>query len=236
MTFADALRLGRVSNLPTVWSNVLAALVLAGAGAVREPLLLAVLLLALSLFYTAGMYLNDFFDRALDARERPERPTPRGRVRATTVLWIGLAQLTAGLGLVVTAAVRTGRPGPALASALGLAAGIVLYDVWHKKNPASPLLMGLCRALVYPTAALAAGARLGPVVLLGAAILFLYIVALSVGARRRIKGVAVLIAGISLVDAVLMAALAPGPTLVPILAAAVCFGLTVFLQKVVPGT
>lgn len=72
--------------------------------------------------------------------------------------------------------------------------------------------------------------------LIGAAFLFVYIVALSIGARRRIRGVAVLIAGISLVDAVLMAALAPGPTLVPILAAAACFGLTLLLQRVVPGT
>ena len=30
MTFADALRLGRVSNLPTVWTNALAGMVLGG--------------------------------------------------------------------------------------------------------------------------------------------------------------------------------------------------------------
>ena len=26
---------------------------------------------------------------------------------------------------------------------------IVLYDVWHKGNTLSPVVMGLCRALVY---------------------------------------------------------------------------------------
>ena len=61
-----ALRLGRVSNLPTVWTNVLAAAALsgalagshgdAGAGA------LGGLLLAMSLFYVGGMFLNDAFD------------------------------------------------------------------------------------------------------------------------------------------------------------------------------
>ena len=35
MTWADALRLGRVSNLPTIWTNLLAGIVLAG-GAVLE--------------------------------------------------------------------------------------------------------------------------------------------------------------------------------------------------------
>ena len=53
ITWPVALRLGRVSNLPTVWTNVLAGVVLSGA-----PLSLGitlVLMLALSLFYVAGM-------------------------------------------------------------------------------------------------------------------------------------------------------------------------------------
>ena len=39
-------------------------------------------LLAMSLFYVGGMYLNDYFDRAIDARERPERPIPAGDISA----------------------------------------------------------------------------------------------------------------------------------------------------------
>ena len=72
MTLSVALRLGRVSNLPTVWTNALAGLVLAGQAG-WDPRI-PPLLLALSLFYVAGMYLNDAFDREIDARERPERP------------------------------------------------------------------------------------------------------------------------------------------------------------------
>ena len=72
------LRLGRVSNLPTVWTNVLAGVALSGA---RAPAGTAVLLaLALSLFYVGGMFLNDAFDREVDTRERPERPIPSGTV------------------------------------------------------------------------------------------------------------------------------------------------------------
>lgn len=33
-----------------------------------------------SLLYLAGMALNDWADREVDARERPERPIPSGRV------------------------------------------------------------------------------------------------------------------------------------------------------------
>ena len=60
-------RLGRVSNLPTVWSNVLAAVALAGAGgAFVSPGALFGLLTALSLFYVAGMVLNDAFDAEIE--------------------------------------------------------------------------------------------------------------------------------------------------------------------------
>ena len=65
MTPRDALVLGRVSNLPTVWTNTLVGLVLAGgtAGDVRN----LPLVLALSLFYHDGIYLNDAFDAGLYA-------------------------------------------------------------------------------------------------------------------------------------------------------------------------
>jgi lysophospholipase L1-like esterase len=55
------LRLGRVSNLPTVWTNVVAATVLAGGALTSTTTLLAIS--AMTLFYVAGMYLNDAFDR-----------------------------------------------------------------------------------------------------------------------------------------------------------------------------
>lgn len=185
MSWSVWLRLGRVSNLPTVWTNVLAGVVLAGAFVAPGPL--AVLILALSLFYIGGMYLNDAFDRQIDARERPERPIPAGLVRATTVFTAGYGLLVAGLvALVAEAAwVGPGRYWPAILSGLALGGVIVFYDAHHKANPWSPLLMGLCRVLVYVTAAFAVAGHLEPPVLAGAAVLLSYLIGLTYVAKQE---------------------------------------------------
>jgi 4-hydroxybenzoate polyprenyltransferase len=96
MNLSLALRLGRISNLPTVWTNVLAGTVLAAGtvGIMDGKLLL--LLVALSLFYIGGMFLNDAFDSEFDAKARPDRPIPSGRVSAREVFGYGFALLGAG--------------------------------------------------------------------------------------------------------------------------------------------
>src|SRR5258707_12171009 len=76
--------LGRVSNLPTVWSNCLAAWLLGGGGAWSR---FAVVCLGATLLYTGGMFLNDAVDEAFDRRFRPERPIVSGRISARTV-WV----------------------------------------------------------------------------------------------------------------------------------------------------
>lgn len=135
------LRLGRVSNVPTVWTNVLAGSVVAGGS--PNPDQIAPILAAMTAFYVGGMYLNDFFDRAIDARERPGRPIHAGEIRAATVSCIGFGLLATGLVPMIPFGFV-----PMIWGAL-LAAVIVLYDVWHKGNALSPIVMGLCRALVY---------------------------------------------------------------------------------------
>lgn len=47
--------------------------------------------------YGAGMVLNDFADRELDRRQRPERPLPRGEIRPATALCLGLLLLATGV-------------------------------------------------------------------------------------------------------------------------------------------
>ncbi|HEY7138727.1 MAG TPA: UbiA family prenyltransferase [Methylomirabilota bacterium] len=173
-----------MSNLPTVWTNTLAGTVLAGAAA--APGRVGLLALAFSLLYTGGMYLNDAFDRESDARERPERPIPSGRVGAGPVFAIGFALLAAGVLLVAAAA--TGPAGGgfgAVGSGLLLAGVITAYDAWHKANPLSPVVMGLCRVLVYLTAALAVAGRIGPAVWGGAAVLLAYLVGLTYVAKQE---------------------------------------------------
>ena len=60
MPARTALRLGRVSNLPTVWTNVIAGAALA---TLEIPWKAVVpVALAASLLYVAGMFLNDAFD------------------------------------------------------------------------------------------------------------------------------------------------------------------------------
>ena len=91
MNWAVAFKLGRVSNLPTVWTNTLAAIILAGAAPLApQPL---PLLLAMTLFYVGGMYLNDAFDANIDARERPERPIPSGQISRASVYGLGFGML-----------------------------------------------------------------------------------------------------------------------------------------------
>jgi hypothetical protein len=179
------LRLGRVSNLPTVWTNVLAGVALAGVSLGPGPL--ALLALALSLFYIGGMYLNDAFDREIDARERPERPIPAGLVNATTVFAAGYGLLAAGLAALAAEAAWTGQPGYAstILSGLALAGLIVFYDARHKANAWSPLLMGLCRVLVYATAAFAVAGRLAAPVVIGATVLLSYLIGLTYVAKQE---------------------------------------------------
>ena len=52
-------------------------------------------------FYVGGMYLNDFFDRDIDARERPGRPIHAGDISAGAVSAIGFALLAVGAALLV---------------------------------------------------------------------------------------------------------------------------------------
>lgn len=188
MSPAIALRLGRVSNLPTVWTNTLAGMVLAGAAG-ADPRLLP-LLVALSLFYTAGMYLNDAYDAEIDARERPERPIPSGAVSAETVSAAGFGMMALGLGVLlwVGYGVSGGTGlGPAFGG-LGLGAAIVLYNRRHKDNPLSPVLMGLCRVLVYVTAGLAVAYALPAALWTGALLLLCYLIGLTYVAKQETLG------------------------------------------------
>ena len=176
-TLGTLLRLGRVSNLPTVWTNVLAGTVLA-SGAVQSWRF-GIVLLAMSLLYVGGMYLNDYFDRAIDAAERPSRPIPAGEISAASVAVLGFGMLGAGVALMTAIGFAA-----ALWSAL-LALAIIAYDVFHKGNPGAPVVMGLCRALVYCGAAAAATAAVSNAVIVAALALLAYVAGLTYAARQE---------------------------------------------------
>lgn len=188
MNWSLALKLGRVSNLPTVWTNTLAGVVLAG-GSVGDKRLPA-LILALSLCYLAGMFLNDAFDRGFDARHRPERPIPSGQVTATAVFVSGFGMLAAGIVVLAWTGFATdgGTAWRPLAAGLVLGATIVFYDWHHKNNSFSPVVMGLCRMLVYVTAGYAITASPPSRVFVAGLLLLSYLVGLTYIAKQEHLG------------------------------------------------
>jgi 4-hydroxybenzoate polyprenyltransferase len=175
---ATLLRLGRVSNLPTVWTNVLAGAVLAGGE--WRSWRLGFILLAMSLFYIGGMYLNDYFDRTIDARERPERPIPSGAISASAVGAIGLGLLAGGFIPIIAAGTLT-----AIALTALLAGAIVAYDFHHKGNPLAPVVMGACRGLIYAATAAALTGGISIFVMVAAAAIAAYVAGLTYAARQE---------------------------------------------------
>ncbi len=168
--------LGRVSNLPTVWSNCLAGWWLSGAGRNWK---LPFLLLGTSLLYTGGMFLNDAFDADFDRQRRPERPIPAGKITSDLVWKFGFGQLLLGILLLCFCGKL------AAMAAVFLALFILLYDFSHKFFTASPWLMGACRFWVYVIAGSTGTNGLNGWVIFGGVALALYIVGLSYVARRE---------------------------------------------------
>ena len=170
--------LGRVSNLPTVWTNALAGAALSGSWTAFDGAALGALLLALTLFYIGGMYLNDAFDAEIDAEERSVRPIPTGLIARELVFTLGFGFLLVGALIGFSLGWQTGLAG------LGLAGAIFLYDWLHKRTVLSPVIMGACRFLTYVMAALAAGDLTGAV-LIGAFGLFAHTVGLTYAAKQE---------------------------------------------------
>ena len=285
------MRLGRVSNLPTVWTNCLAGIILAGAA--PDAILLGCLAASISLFYVSGMFLNDAFDHHYDRDLRPERPIPSGAISLGEVYAVGFGLMAAGEGLLAVAGIwNRGRIDlPVIVAGGVLGALIIYYNYRHKRDPLSPLVMASCRGMIYLIAGAVIGSALSPAVLAGASVLMAYLVGLTYVAKqenlrevrnlwplafllvpfaysarlltgwdfgallyvaflvwvvyavsfvtrktgRNIpRAVVSLIAGISLLDGVLIATVA-GPSVWVLLALA-GFGLTLFFQRFVPGT
>ena len=185
MKLRVARRLGRISNLPTVWSDALAGMALAGG--VARPAALVCLIAGFSLSYVAGMFLNDAFDAEFDRRFRSERPIPAGEASRREVFGYGFGALAGGFALTVAGA-GLGRGGaPAVLSAAALATAITIYDAWHKAESGGAGDHGLCRALIYLTAALAVSGTLGGAPA-AAAFAFLYLIGLTYAAKQETAG------------------------------------------------
>jgi hypothetical protein len=184
--FNTALRLGRVSNLPTIATNAMAGMALTGL-ALNSPAL-AVSVAAAGLAYTAGMFLNDAFDAPIDAKAQPYRPIPSGLVTRRQVFAWGFGLLAASVILFGATGLWFAGTFWAALAALGLALAIVGYNANHKENPLGPVLMGMCRVVVYCAAALVISHTLPLALALGAGMLLAHVMGLTYIARKEASG------------------------------------------------
>jgi hypothetical protein len=182
----DIAALVRLPAVLSVPGDVLVGAALAGRAVGPRTLVLTA---ASGCLYLAGMALNDWADRAVDARERPGRPIPAGRVSPTFALGLSAALTGGGLALAAVA----GR-GSALGVALPLAGTVWAYDLAVKGTAAGPVGMAACRSLdVLLGAGLGgsgAGHRFTPLraALPGAAVVGAHTLAVTGLSRREVGG------------------------------------------------
>ncbi|WP_203591272.1 SCO3242 family prenyltransferase [Streptomyces sp. SID13031] len=136
---ADLAELVRAPAALTVPGDVLAGAVAAGN---LRPARVAGLAASSIAIYWAGMALNDWSDRALDAVERPERPIPSGRVTPRTAFTLASALTATGLALSALAGGRA-----SFRTSVVLAATAWTYDLSAKNTPAGPAVMAAARSL-----------------------------------------------------------------------------------------
>ena len=146
------LQLTRPANIVTAIADIWAGFAVAGGALVifadqtkliDSPVFQNLLWLTLSTIglYGGGVAFNDVFDAELDAKERPERPIPSGRVSK------GKAALMAFLLLLIGIIAAWNVSNLSAMIALIVAGMAVLYDYWGKHQFIfGPINMGLCRA------------------------------------------------------------------------------------------
>lgn len=214
------LRLMRLPNVFTAIADVAMGYLFVHAS-FASPLKLACLVAASSLLYTAGMVLNDVFDFAIDAKERPFRPLPSGQISVGVARTFGFALLGLGVACGWLAGFLPGEaaelPWRSGLVASVLAGCVLLYDGWLKQTPLGPLGMGACRLLNVLLGMSAAPKLLGPAALgfsiaelLAAAGIGLYIVGVTWFARTEastsksatlVAAMVVMIAGVAVLGA-----------------------------------
>ena len=142
--------LGRVSNLPTVWSNCLAGWLLGAGyqpGDAIDWCVFAQLVIGATGIYLGGMFLNDACDAWWDREHRPERPIPAGAIRERTVWTVGIGLMAGGMFFLCL------QGGVTAFLALLLFNTVLLYNFTHKRLSWSPLLIAGCRLLLILLAA-----------------------------------------------------------------------------------
>jgi 4-hydroxybenzoate polyprenyltransferase len=155
------------------------------AGGLRS----AALPLASTCLYWAGMALNDWADREVDAVERPERPIPSRRVAPRTALAVAGGLTAAGLGIAGLAGGRR-----TLAVAAVLATAVWAYDLAPKQGPLSVATMASTRGLDVLLGASAGGGPAFRSATAPAALVALHTAGVTALSRGEVRGGSVAVA------------------------------------------
>lgn len=140
---ATCCALAELTRLPAVLTTPGDALLGAAcSGGVTGARRTAGLAVASALIYLGGMALNDYADRDLDARERPNRPIPSARISPATALEVAAVLATAGV-----ASAWWADGGAVLPVLFPLVGAVASYDLLVKTGPAGPAAMAACRSL-----------------------------------------------------------------------------------------
>ena len=161
MNWSVALRLGRVSNLPTVWTNVCAGVVLSGAAVTAQ------LTAPPHRFAFPVLCRRHVPQRCVRPALRSARATPSSDTRRRSDLgdgvclrlWSPRARPRDSSSSSVTRYPQASAGGRQPRARCWPPSSCFMTR-WHKANPIGPLIMGLCRLLVYVIAGLAAAGAL----------------------------------------------------------------------------
>lgn len=149
-TLRDWAQLVRLPNVFTLFSDCIAAAIVAGS--LLLPLTAFVPTVVASLLaYWAGMILNDVVDLEEDTEHRPDRPLAADRISPIIAGHVatGMLLVCPILVLAITT-LHTSQPlwmGSAFLASVLLALCVRAYDSPLKHTPIGPVLMGLCRSL-----------------------------------------------------------------------------------------
>lgn len=138
------LQLLRLPNVFTAAADVMMGYVVSNRGEVQSVEHFGLLAAISALMYLSGMVLNDVFDAEVDARDRPDRPIPSGRVSLKAATAVGWGMFAAGIVLAWVLSYVANDWRPAAVATL-LASCIVLYDGALKRTRLAPFVMGECR-------------------------------------------------------------------------------------------
>jgi 4-hydroxybenzoate polyprenyltransferase len=144
MAVKNWLALLRLPNLFTVPGDICAGYFLAGAASNPHGTIFSIFLLCMLslILYCSGLILNDWFDRNIDAHQRPNRPLVSGAIDPKAACIIAIVLIAGAIGGSFFLSRRT------TLVVIMLVVLILVYNGWAKRRqPLGFIVMAACRGL-----------------------------------------------------------------------------------------